>query len=217
MIGKAAVGWRYLTENPAATGANPAPPVLERAILTAAEVDRLAEEMRAPYGAAVVVAAWCYLRPSELLGLERRDIGAGELHVRGTKTARSKRNVPLPLRAAKALEELPARLDTRLLFPGPSGVPYAANRFRRIEFAWAVDAAGLPAGITPYSLRHSGMSWALAAGIPANDVAKFGGTSVAMLEATYHHLTEGSAERARARMDEFAINEAAEAAEGGAQ
>ena len=88
------------------------------------------------------------------------------------------------------------------------------NRFRRIEFAWAVEAAGLPKSTTPYTLRHSGLSWALAAGIPATDAARYGGTSLAMLERTYHHLLVSSAENARARMDSFAT-EAAEAAQGG--
>ena len=67
--------------------------------------------------------------------------------------------------------------------------------------------------MTPYTLRHSGLSWALASGIPAVDVARFGGTSLAMLERHYHHLLVGSAESARRRMDEFA-HEAARAAEG---
>jgi integrase len=77
------------------------------------------------------------------------------------------------------------------------------RNFRRREFTWAVDAAGLPEGTTPYTLRHSGISWALSAGIPASDVARFGGTSVTMLERVYHHLLESSAESARMRMDEF--------------
>jgi hypothetical protein len=64
--------------------------------------------------------------------------------------------------------------------------------------------------VTPYTLRHSGLSWALAAGIPAVDVARFGGTSVTMLERVYHHLLVSSAESARARMDQFlAANTAA--------
>ena len=68
----------------------------------------------------------------------------------------------------------------------------------------------------PYSLRHSGISWALHAGIPASDVARFAGTSVAMLESTYHHLLATSAEAARQRLDAFQVS-AAEAAEGGAR
>jgi integrase len=82
------------------------------------------------YGAAALVGAWCFLRPSELLGLERRDVDtdAGLLHVRGTKTARSQRSVPVPLRARHALADLPARVDTRLVFPAPAGGRYALER-----------------------------------------------------------------------------------------
>jgi integrase len=57
--------------------------------------------------------------------------------------------------------------------------------------------------VTPYTLRHSGISWALAAGIPPSDVARFGGTSVTMLERTYAHLLSSSAEAARQRLDAF--------------
>jgi integrase len=61
--------------------------------------------------------------------------------------------------------------------------------------------------VNPYALRHSGISWALAAGIPPSDVARFGGTSVTMLERTYAHLLESSAESARQRLDAFAAAE----------
>lgn len=213
MLGKAAQEWGYVERNPFVTGANPAPPVIEREVLTPAEADALASEMRSPYGAAVVVGAWCYLRPSELLSLERRDVVDGVLNVRGTKTARSRRSVPVPLRAGQALNELPARLTSRLIFPAPEGGRYALDNFRSREFDWAVAAAGLPASTSPYTLRHSGLSWALASGIPAVDVARFGGTSLAMLERHYHHLLVGSVESARRRMEQFA-EEAAEAAEG---
>jgi integrase len=184
MVLDAAVAWEYLPKNPAkATGKNPSPAVVESVVLEPAEVER-----RPPYNAAVLVGAWCYLRPGELLGLERGDVGDGELNVRGTKTARSRRTVPLPLRVAQALSELPPRLSTRLLFPSPQGVAYGVGNWRRREFDWAREAAGLPGDVTPYTLRHSGISWALHAGIPASDVARFGGTSVTMLETRYHHL-----------------------------
>jgi integrase len=172
-------------------------------VLEPDDVDRLANEMRAPYAAAAIVGAWCYLRPAELLGLERRDVGDGVLDVRGTKTARSRRIVPLPLRARTALEQLPVRLGTRLLFPSPEEGLYALGNWRHREFNWARDAAGLPADVTPYTLRHSGISWALASGIPASDVARFAGTSVTMLETRYHHLLTSSLDTARARLDAF--------------
>jgi len=214
----AAVQWEYLARNPAkATGRNPAPVVVERIALEPAGVDRLAAELRSPHDVAAIVGAWTYLRPSELLALERADVdlAGGILHVRRTldgeggtkasgKTRRSLRTVPLPLRARQALAELPPRLDTRLLFPAPSGGPYDACNWRRREFKWGREAAGLDEAVTPYTLRHSGISWALAAGIPPSDVARFAGTSVTMLETTYHHLLETSAQAARQRLDAFA-------------
>jgi integrase len=63
--------------------------------------------------------------------------------------------------------------------------------------------AALADGVTPYTLRHSGISWALAAGIPPTDVARFAGTSVTMLEATYAHLLAASTDAARERLDAF--------------
>jgi integrase len=69
--------------------------------------------------------------------------------------------------------------------------------------------------VTPYTLRHSGISWALAAGIPASDVAKYGGTSVTILERVYHHLLVSSAESARVRLDAFAAEQEEAATEEG--
>jgi len=210
----AGVRWGVMDTNPAAAvGANPQPAVLERDVLEPADVDRLAHELNPPFGVAVIVGAWCYLRPAELLALERRDVGDGILNVRGTKTRRSVRTVPLPLRAAQALDTLPARLNTRLLFPSPDGLVYDPHNWRAREFAFARDAAGLPKAVTPYTLRHSGISWSLAAGVPATDVARFGGTSLEMLQRTYAHLLEGSTDAARARLDSFGAT-AAEAQAG---
>jgi integrase len=82
-------------------------------------------------------------------------------------------------------------------------MPYEACRWRGREFVWAREAAGLPTDVTPYTLRHSGISWALHSGIPAFDVARFAGTSVTMLETRYHHLLAASADAARVRLDAF--------------
>jgi hypothetical protein len=48
--------------------------------------------------------------------------------------------------------------------------------------------------MTPYTLRHDGLSWALAARTPPSDVACFGGRSVTMLERVYAPLLESSAD-----------------------
>ena len=54
-----------------------------------------------------------------------------------------------------------------------------------------------------YSVGRGGAT----SGIPATDVARFGGTSLAMLERTYAHLLTSSAESARARLDAFAAEQ----------
>ena len=165
----AGVRWGVMASNPAVlVGSNPQPAVVERDVLEPVQVDALAAEMSTSYGAAVVVGAWCYLRPGELLGLERRDVGDGVLHVNGSKTRRSIRTVPLPLKAAEALSMLPARIDSRLLFAGPSGGVYDVHNWRAREFGMG---PATPPGCEDGDAVHAqtlGISWALAAGVPAS-------------------------------------------------
>lgn len=80
------------------------------------------------------------LRPEEWAPLERRDVDrqTGVVSVRRTvsdgevvelgKTDASRRQVPLSRRAVAALEALPARLDTPLLWPAPAGGRAAPRR-----------------------------------------------------------------------------------------
>jgi integrase len=68
-------------------------------------------------------AAATGLRPAEWARLERRDVDKDRrvVTVRGTKTDRSRREVPLTGRALQALERIVPRIDTPLLFPGAKG------------------------------------------------------------------------------------------------
>ena len=75
---------------------------------------------------------WIGTRPSELLGIERRDVDRARriATVRGTKTHGSLRQVPLSRRALEALDRLP-RLAPPLLFPNRFGERVNLHNFSR--------------------------------------------------------------------------------------
>jgi integrase len=56
---------------------------------------------------------------------------------------------------------------------------------------------------TPYAMRHTFASFAIAAGIPSFEIARMMGTSVEMLDKTYGHLLRDAASRGRAALDAF--------------
>ena len=92
-----------------------------------------------------VFAAATGLRPEVWQALQRQDVdrrgrvltvsrtvSSGKVEELG-KTTRSRRQVPLSRRALDALDALPARLDTPLLFPAPAGGLLNLDNFRRRE------------------------------------------------------------------------------------
>jgi integrase len=81
------------------------------------------------------------------------------------------------------------------------------RNWRNPEWKPALEAAGLARERRPYDLRHSGISWMLAAGLPTLDVARFAGTSTRMIDNVYGHLVKGSEASARQRLDAFANSE----------
>jgi integrase len=205
--------WHLITTNPAKAMSNPAPKPREIEPFSLAEIDMIAAELGPADGAIVVVASEAALRPEEWIALERRDVRADAIVVERVfadkvvrpygKTVRSRRRVPLTDRASAALGALPARIDTRILFPNPQGGHIDLHNWRNRWWYPALEAAGL-AKRGPYALRHSGISHMLAAGIPTFNVARYAGTSLEMIERTYGHLTTGSEEHARALMAAYA-------------
>ncbi|MDQ3867023.1 MAG: tyrosine-type recombinase/integrase, partial [Actinomycetota bacterium] len=129
------------------------------------------------------------------------------------KQAGSLRAVPLPARAAQALAEQPARLETRLIFPGARGGYLSLHQWRRDEWTPAVKAAGL-AHRSPYALRHTFATFAIAAGIGLFELSRLMGTSVEQIDRTYGHLLPDSLDRARAALDTFAARASASAEDG---
>jgi integrase len=56
---------------------------------------------------------------------------------------------------------------------------------------------------TPYALRHTYASFAIAAGVSLFELARFMGTSVEQIDRTYGDLLPDAAERTRAALNTF--------------
>jgi integrase len=195
--------------HPALDVKNPQPPRSEIRPFTWDEVDAIAEEIDRRWSPLIIFAAGTGLRPGEWAALEHRDLDlAGravtvsrrltkdKTIIDETKNGRTRR-VPLRPRVAEALQDLPPRLDTKLVFPAARGGYVDLHNWREDYWHPAMVSAGF---ITddgkpdrgPYALRHTFATMALRAGLPTFDVARMMGTSLEMIDRTYGHFAEDS-------------------------
>jgi integrase len=209
----AAVRWEHIARNPAKlAGRNPKPPPRQVRAYSVQEVEAIAAELSPIYQPLPVFAAATGLRPEEWQALERRDINRGGfLTVSRTvssgrvvglaKTARSRRQVLLTSRALDALDQLPPRLDTPLLFPTKSGGLLNLDNFRSREWAPAIEASGVRTPARIYDLRSTFATDALAAGVSVFGLARVMGTSIEMIERHYGTLLDGAGAGIAGRLD----------------
>jgi integrase len=208
---EAGVRYGYLTRNPAKlAGPNPMPAPREIRVYTVAELEAIAEELATVEAAAVRFAAATGLRPAEWASVERRDVDKARqvLLVRGTKTVRSRREVPLTTAALDALESVPPRLDSRFVFTTSRKVPglgepgpFDVANFRRRVWGPAIEAAGIATPARLYDLRSTFASNALAAGITMFELARIMGTSAKMIEQHYGTLIDTAHDAILSRLE----------------
>jgi len=207
----AAVRWRYMTGNPAVdAGRNPEPRAEELRPFTRTDVDVLAVELGAVYGPLVIFAAETGLRTNEWVALERRDVDrAGPAVIVQRRYAdrvltpypkTQRRRIPLTARALAAVEAIPPRLDTPLVFPTVTGCHIGLDTWRTRDWYPALDAAGITRR-GPYHLRHTFATEALAAGMSIFQLSRLMGASVKTIDKHYGHLAHDSEDAIRALLD----------------
>lgn len=126
------------------------------------------------------------------------DVERGLLYRRGSAERQSNKRQPTV--------RIPDRLMAHLRRWHSKGarfvVEYQGARVADIKTGWAAicDDAGLP-NVTPHTLRHTAITWAMQRGARAWDAAGFFGASVKTIEEVYGHHADDHQESARAALD----------------
>ena len=111
--------------------------------------------------------------------------------------------MPLQAVALEALERLPARADTELLFPSLRGAYFDLHNFRTREWKPAQRAVGITPLRRVYDLRHTFATFALRAGISTFDLSRYMGASLTMIDRHYGHLARDGRDHAINLLDNY--------------
>jgi integrase len=114
-------------------------------------------------------------------------------HLRGETSG--ERVAPCPPTLAAMIAGLPPRLDTRLLFPTPTGRLWRRRNFYRDVWYPAQEQSGMD--MRPHEMRHSWITHLRAAGIDEVDLADMAGHALATMLATYTHPLRASFDAVR--------------------
>ena len=141
------------------------------------------------------------LRPGAMAALTVADFDKrlNTVTVRTDKAGKG-RTIKLPqTTAALFLEASNAKLPTAYLFTRWDGAQWVKDKWT-CPTREAVSTAGLPAGATLYTLRHSVITDMVTAGTDLATVATISGTSIKMIQDNYHHLQQEAAATALERL-----------------
>jgi integrase len=141
------------------------------------------------------------LRPGAMAALTAGnfDKRLGVLTV-GKDKAGGDRKLHLPDSTAKFFAaQCKDKLPGAPIFANSAGRPWGRDTWG-YQFGQAAQRAGMPEKATTYSVRHSVITDLIHAGVDSLTVAQLAGTSVAMIEKHYGHLTRDHARGALAAL-----------------
>jgi integrase len=216
---KQAVQWQMLIQNPASLVELPKLTRKEMAALSVDEAARfLAAAREDRFALMFALALSTGMRPEEFLGLQWKDIDLekGIATVQRAlvwrdkkqgwlftepKTAKSRRNIPLPASIVRALASHKARQGEQrlkagtkyenhdLVFATRNGAPLMRRNILRSHFRPILKKTGLPASIRLYDLRHTCATLLLAANEHPKVVSeRLGHSNITLTLDTYSHV-----------------------------
>jgi integrase len=149
------------------------------------------------------VRALCLLplRPGALAGLTARDF---DKRTRTLTIGKDKNDKPRQITVPQVIadffaKEVIDKLPAAPIFARAGGDPWNKDAWK-YPIKEAVKVAGLPSGVSAYTLRHCVITDLIRFGLPILTVAQLSGTSVAMIEKHYGHLVRDDAEEALAKL-----------------
>lgn len=199
------VRWELIKRNPCEGVLLPKVARTEIKIMSESEAKKFQKFCLKKYPVlAFAMESWC--RPSEYLALRWSDVDLEKKQVRinravsftygggysfvPTKTAAGKRTIGITDTMAKLLASLPRTSD--LVFPNRKGTPQNPTNLANRTMVKACIEAEIEA-YSPYVLRHTGASIALAHGANLTDVSRrLGHQNVSITLNVYSHVLERS-------------------------
>jgi integrase len=203
-----------LAANPCATrrGALPRRPTMDRPVLSPAQVEEFAGQMRRDDDRLLVrTLAYTGLRIGEALALQRGDLDIAARTIRvqrsvdgttvvGPTKTHASRTVTMPTSLATALASHLATTSGELVFPNRSGGLRRYRTFRRDSWDPAARAAGL--AVSPHDLRATCASLLIDAGASIKDVqTQLGHQDPITTLALYARVRPGRADVLADKMD----------------